>query len=93
MSSSVHFDNNVKYIVISGEEPTQRSDDTILTTEASYLINFTRSGKRFVLSIYYIGINSFLFANAAKRYHFKTKDSEIKDYTPCLGNVSKDITN
>ena len=27
-----------------------------------------------------------------KDINSKKKDSEIKDYTPCLGNVSKDIT-
>ena len=25
-------------------------------------------------------------------YQFKAKDSEIKDYTLCLGNISKDFT-
>ena len=33
------------------------------------------------------GINSFLFANA-----IKAKDSEIKPYPLCLGNISKDFT-
>ena len=32
------------------------------------------------------------FVNATKIYQFKAKDSEIKDYAPCLGNVSKDFT-
>ena len=35
---------------------------------------------------------SFLFANATKIYQFKAKDSEIKDYALCLGNISKDFT-
>ena len=29
---------------------------------------------------------------ATKIYHFKAKDSEIKDYTVCLFNVSKYFT-
>ena len=33
-----------------------------------------------------------LFANATNTYQFKAKDSEIKDYTLCLGNVSKYFT-
>ena len=33
---------------------------------------------------------NFLFVNTTKIYQFKAKDSEIKDYTPCLGNISKD---
>ena len=33
---------------------------------------------------------NFLFVNTTKIYQFKAKDSEIKDYTPSLGNISKD---
>ena len=36
--------------------------------------------------------NSFLFVNATKIYQSKARDSEIKDYALCLGNISKDIT-
>ena len=48
--SSVHLDNKNKGILILGEGPTQGLDDTTLTAEAKYHINFTQSGKRFVLS-------------------------------------------
>ena len=92
MSSSVHVDNKGKDILILGEGPTQGLDDTTLTAEAKYPINFTQSGKRFVLSLHYNGSNSFLFVNATKIYQFKAKDSEIKDYTLCLGNISKYFT-
>ena len=50
------------------------------------------SGKRFVLSLHYTGNNSFLLVNASKIYQFKAKDSKIKDYALCLGNISKDFT-
>ena len=73
MSSSVHVDNKSKDILILGEGPTQGLDDTTLSAEAKYPINFTRPNKRFVLSIYYNGINSFSFVNATKRYQFKAK--------------------
>ena len=92
MSSSVHVDNKGKDILILCEGPTQELDDTTFTTEAKYPINFTQSGKRFVLSLHYNGSNSFLFVNATKVYQFKAKNSEIKDYALCLGNVSKDFT-
>ena len=81
MSSSVHVDNKGKDILILGEGLTQGLDDTTLTAEAKYPINFTQSGKRFVLSLHYNGSNSSLFVNAAKVYQFKAKDSEIKDYS------------
>ena len=92
MSSSVHVDNKEKDISILGEGPTQRIDDTTLTAEAKYPINFTQSGKRFVLSLQYNGNNSILFVNATKIYQFKANDSEIKGHTLCLGNISKDFT-
>ena len=49
MSSSVHVDNKGKDIVILGEGPTQGLDNTTLTAEVIYPINFTQSGKRFVI--------------------------------------------
>ena len=79
MSSSVDIDNKEKDIFILGEGTTQGLDDTTLTAEAKYPINFTQSGKRFVLSLDYNGSSSFLFVNATKVYQFKAKNSEIKD--------------
>ena len=49
---------------ILGEGKTQGLDDTTLTTEAKYPINFAQSGKKFVLSQHYNGSNSFSFVNA-----------------------------
>ena len=69
----------------------QRLIETTSTASAIYPINFTQPNKRFALSVQYNGSNSFLFVNAKKIYHFKAKDSEIKDYALCLGNISKDF--
>ena len=92
MSSSMHVDNKGKHIFILGEGPTQGLDDTTLTAEAKYSINFTQSGKRFVLSLHYNGSKNFLFVNTAKVYQFNAKNSEIKDYTLCFGNILKGVT-
>ena len=92
MGSSIHIDNKNKDVLILGEGPTQALDDTILTAEAIYPINFTQSNKRFVLSLHCRGSNSFLFVNATKINQFKARNSEIKNYTLCLGNISKDFT-
>ena len=73
IGSSVHIDNKNKDILIIGERPRQRLDDTTLTAEAKYPIKFIQPRKRFVLSLHYSGSNSFLFANATKRYQFKAK--------------------
>ena len=48
MNSSVHVDNKGKDILILGEGSTQGLDDTKLTAEAKYPIDFTQLGKRFV---------------------------------------------
>ena len=92
MTLSVHIDNKEKDILILGEGPTQRLNDRTLTAEAIYPINFTQPNERFVLSLHYNGINSFLFVNATKIYQFKATISEIKDYTLSLGGISKDFT-
>ena len=47
MTSSVHIDNKGRDTVILGEGPTQEKDDTTLTAEAKYAINFTQLQKRF----------------------------------------------
>ena len=87
MISSVHIDNKDKDILILSEGPAQGLHDTTLTAEAKYLINFTQSGKRLVLSLHDNGSNSFLFVNPTKIYQFKAIDSEIKDYTLCLDQM------
>ena len=45
-----------------------------------------------MLSLHYNGSNSFFFVNDVKMYQFKTKDSEIKPYPLCLGNIPKYFT-
>ena len=91
-SFSVHINNENEDILIFGERPRQGLDNTTLTAEAKYPINFTQPRKRFVLSLHYNGSNSFLYVNATKVYQFKAKVSEIKDYKLSLGNILKDFT-
>ena len=40
----------------------------------------------------YSGSSSYLFVNGVRFYRFDTKDSEIKTYGLCLGNILKDFT-
>ena len=63
-NSSVHVDDKNKCILILGEGPTQGLDDTTLTAEPKYPINFKKPNKRSVLSLHNNGINNFLFINA-----------------------------
>ena len=91
ISSAAHIGDRNKDILILGEGPTQRLDDSTLTAGAKCPINFTQSGKRFFVSPHYNVSNCFLFVNATKIYQFKAKDFKIKDYTQSLGNISKDF--
>ena len=55
MSFSIHVDNKKKDILILGEGPTQGLDDTALTAERKYSINFAVTRKKFCLSLHYNG--------------------------------------
>ena len=46
-------------ILILGKRQTQGLDNTTLTAEVEYSINFLRSQRKFCLSIHYNGKNSF----------------------------------
>ena len=92
MSSSVHANNKNKDILIPGKRQTKGLENISLTAESEYSINFSRSERKFCLSLHYNGSNGFLFVNATKIYQFKAKDSEIKRYPLCLGNISKDFS-
>ena len=71
MSSSVHIDNKKKYILTLGKDPTQGLDNTALPAEAEYPISFSRSNRKFCLSLLYNGSSNFLFVDAPKMYQFK----------------------
>ena len=68
MSSSVDIDNKKKDVLNLGIGPTQKLNDTTLSAEAQHQINFSRSNRKFCLSLHYNGSNSFLFINATKTY-------------------------
>ena len=48
--------------------------------------------ENFVLRLNYNGRNSFLAISSTKIYQFKAKESEIKKYPLCLGNISGDFS-
>ena len=89
MRSSSHIDNKKKDILILGKGPTQGLEHT-LTAEKLYSINFTKHNTKFCLSFHYNGANSYLFVNDVEIIKFKAKDSGIKAYPLCIGNISKD---
>ena len=89
MSSTVHIDNKGKDTLVLGKGQTQGLEST-LTAEKMYSINFTVTKRKFCFSLYYNGVNSYLFVNDTEIYKFKAKDSEIVAIPLCLGNISKD---
>ena len=80
MRSSVHANNKYKDILILAKAGTKRLDNSTLTAEAEYCINFLRSQRK---SLHYNGSNGFLIVNATKIHQCKAKDSKIKRY-PCV---------
>ena len=91
MSSSAHVDNKKKSTLILDKSSTQGLDDTTLTAEKEYTINFTERHKQYCLSLHYNGVNSYLFVNGVAICKFKAKNSEINSYPMGLGNISKDF--
>ena len=77
-----------KDILILGKGPTQGLEHTI-SAEKMYSINFTKKSTKFYLSLHYNGANSYLFVNGTEIIKIKAKDSEIRPYSLCLGNISK----
>ena len=61
MSSFVHVDKKRRFVLIFGEGLTKELDDTTLTAEKTYSINFTVNRKKFSLSLHYNGGNGYLF--------------------------------
>ena len=59
MSSSMHIGKNGKEFFIFVKGPTQRLNNTTLTTKIQYSINFTRPNIKFYFSLNYKGSNSF----------------------------------
>ena len=89
MSSSAHFDDKKKNILVLGKGATQGLEHT-LTAEKMYSVNFTVTEKVFCLTLHYNGANSYLFVNVKEIVKIKAKDSAIVATPLCLGNISKD---
>ena len=77
VSWSVHTENKKKDTLILGNGPAQRLHDTTLTAEAQYSINFSKSNRRFCLSLHYNKSISFLFVKTTEIY-FNSKQKILK---------------
>ena len=59
MNSFVPIGNKKNDIVVLGRSSTQGLDNTKLTAEAQYSINFSRSNRKFCLNLHYNGATTF----------------------------------
>ena len=84
MSLSVYTDNKNKDILILGEGTTQVLNNTTLTAEAKYPIDFTQSGKRLALTLHYSWSNSFLFVIDTKQSKRQNKATLKEKIIHCI---------
>ena len=91
-SSLVHANNKAKNIYVMCDLFVQGINDTTLYAEKIYSQNFTKSGKRFILSLRYNDDDSYLFVNGRQELKFNAKDDQIISEGLCLGNLSGEWT-
>ena len=72
--------------------PVNGLDDTTLTAEREYSINFTEQQKKNCLRLHYNEVHSYIFVNGVEICNFKAKKSETNAALLCLGNLSKDFS-
>ena len=75
-----------KDILIPGKVPIDWLDDNIITMEAKYSINITKSRKKFVESTLQCGQQIFVLW-WCEIYQFKSIDSEMGPYSLLLWNI------
>ena len=92
MSFSVHKNNRANHIYVMGTGLTQGIHDTTLYAENNFYRNFTDPGKKFMLSLHYIGDDSYLFVNGKQELKFKAKTDQLVKKMLFLGNLSDQWT-
>ena len=80
MSSSVHIGYKKNDILILGNGPTNSLDDTMLTKEKEYFINFTEQQKKFCLSWRHNEV-IILYLFLVLIYKFKAKYSKRRTFS------------
>ena len=88
MSFSKHVNNKANNIYVMGKHYITKINDTTIYAEKMFYRNFTDSGKKFILSLFYNGDNTYLFVNSREELKLKTKTDQIINKNLCLGNFS-----
>ena len=93
MSFSKHANNKANIIHVMGKDHIQKTNDTTIYAEKNFHANFTRTEKKFVLSLHYYNDDSYLFVNGREELELKTKNDQMSIKKElCLGNLSSDWT-
>ena len=72
----MHIKNKEKDILILGKGPVDGLDDTPLTAEKEYSINFTEQQNKLCLNLHYNGVNSCMLLIMLKHENSKQKISK-----------------
>ena len=75
--------------MILGIGPTQGLENTTLTAEKEYALNFREQQEKLYLSLHYNGVQSYLLVNVVEIYKVKVKIFDINSVPVWLVNVSK----
>ena len=92
MSFSAHATNRANNIYVMGDGLIQGISDTMIYVEKNYYRNFTDPGKKYILSLYYNGDESYLFFNGRQELKFKCKTDQLVKEKLCIGNLSDQWT-
>ena len=96
MSLSNHTNNRANNIYVMGELFIQGISNTTIYAEKKFYRDFADTGKKFILSLYYNGDDSYLFVNGRQELNFKCKTDQlvkvIMHRKLCIGNLSDQWT-
>ena len=89
-NSKSRFDDNKKATFTTlGEGPIRDINNKNVNSEAMFKLNFTKSDKKFVLSIHYNGTNSYLYVNGKQIYKFSALRNPTTGVSLALGLISE----
>ena len=89
-SDSSHSTNKTQNIYVLGKDFVQGINNTTIYAEKIYKTNFTEQSKKFVLSLYYNGDNSYLRVKGSQELKFKSSANHLDRNLLCVGNISSD---
>ena len=82
-------DNRKNIFLILGEGPTYGINGSFGSPEKKFSFNFSKSNRKFCLSLHYNADNSYFFVNGKKIFMFKSGNKNVNfPIQSCLGRIS-----